>query len=103
MAQIFRDIVGDSFRAHEDQDFGVLGTDLIQVLDRFRTLLEISDDVDNLLNVVVRSEFHRAYFDLIRDFQEVLEDESALQHHNRSPLTLASFWTGRIWLTILRI
>jgi hypothetical protein len=41
--------------------------------DQLSTLLEVAADFDNLLDVVVGSEFHRPDVNLDHVFQEVLE------------------------------
>lgn len=53
LPQIFRDVVSNPFGPYEDQNLGIFGADLIQVLDQFCPLLEIAADLDDLLDVVV--------------------------------------------------
>lgn len=82
LPQVFRDVIGDSFRPHENQDFSILRTNLIQVLDQFRALLEIAADLDNLLDVVVGRQLHGPNVDLDHILQEVLQKPpSAKRNH----------------------
>lgn len=76
LPQIFRDVIGNSFGPYEDQDFGIFRTDLIQVLDQFRALLEIAADLDDLLDVVVGGQLHGTDVDLDHILQEVLRKSS---------------------------
>lgn len=72
LPQIFRDVVSHPFGPYENQDFGIFRADLIQVFDQFRPLLEIAADLDDLLDVVVRSQLHGTDVDLDHILQEVL-------------------------------
>ena len=73
LTKVFRDVISDTFCAHEYENLRILGTDLIQVLDQLRALLEITANLHKLFDVVVRSEFHRPNVDLDHIFQEILE------------------------------
>ena len=72
LPEVFGDIVGNTLSTDEDEDLGILLTNLIKVLDELRPLLEVADDLNDLLNVVVRGEFHRANVNLDEILQEVL-------------------------------
>lgn len=71
-AEIFSDIVRNSFGTNEDEDFGVLSADLIQVFDQLRPLLKLTANGDDLLNVVIGCELHGPDVTLNEILQEVL-------------------------------
>ena len=72
LAKILGDIVRNSLGTDEDENLGVFLADLIQVLDELRSLLEITANFDDLLNVVIGSKLSRTNVDLDEIFQEVL-------------------------------
>lgn len=73
-AQILGDLVGDSLGAHEDKDFGTFLTDLIKMFDQLGPLLKVGTDRNDLTNVVVSCQFHRANIDLNKVAQEILNN-----------------------------
>lgn len=72
LSKILCNVVGNALGADEDQDLRVFLADLIQVLDQFVPLFEITANFNDLTNVVVRSEFHRSNIDLNEIFQKIL-------------------------------
>lgn len=72
LSQVLSDIIGNALGSDKDQDFSILGADVIQVLDKFGAFLEITADFNNLLDVVVGGEFHRTNVDLNKIPQKVL-------------------------------
>ena len=72
LTKVFGDVVCDTFRSNKYEYLSVLSTDLIKMFDQLGTLLEITADFDDLLDVVVGCEFHRPDVDLNHLFQEVL-------------------------------
>lgn len=64
LAKVFGDVVRNAFRPDKYKYLSVLRADLIKMSDQLSTLLEVAADFDNLLNVVVGSEFHRPNVDL---------------------------------------
>lgn len=73
LAEVLGDIVRDTLRAHEDEDLCILGTDLVEVLDQFASLLKIAANFDDLLDVVVRGKFHGTDVALNHILQEILQ------------------------------
>lgn len=71
-AKVFCEVVGDPFRANEDEDFCILRANLIKVLDKFGSLFEVTADFNDLLNVVIGRQIHRPDVNLNGIFQEVL-------------------------------
>lgn len=97
MTKILGDIVRDTLRADEDEDLRVLGTDLVEVLDQFASLIKIAADFDDLLDVVVRSKFHGTDVALNHILQEILrigQDQRNTPKYGPSVHTAASFWTS---------
>ena len=74
LTEVLGDVVGDTLRAHEDEDLGVFLRDLLEVLAKLRPLLKVTYDLNDLLDVVVRGELHGADVDLDEVLQEVLHD-----------------------------
>lgn len=72
-AQVLGDIISNSFGAHEDENFGAFLADLVQVFDQLVPLLKVGTDGNNLTNVVVSCQFHRANIDLNKVIQEILQ------------------------------
>ncbi len=72
LTEVLGDVIGDTLRAYENENLCVLLADLLEVLDELCPLLEVTHDLNDLLDVVIRSEFHRADVDLDEVFQEVL-------------------------------
>jgi hypothetical protein len=77
LSEILCQVIGDPFRASENQNFGVLLTYLVKVLDQFATFLEVGANFDDLLNVMVGCEVHGPNVDLNEVFQEILKIPSA--------------------------
>jgi hypothetical protein len=73
LAEVFGDVVRDTFGAHEDQNFCVLGANLVQVLGQFASFLKVAANFDNLRNIVVGGELHRTDVDLYHVFEKVLK------------------------------
>lgn len=73
MAEVFSDVVCNTFGGDEDEDLGVLRADLIEVLDELVPLFEITADFDDLLDVGVGGEFHGTNVDLEGVPEEVLK------------------------------
>lgn len=71
LAEVLGDVVRRTLRRDEDEHLGVLGADLLEVLDKLIALLEVADDVDDLLDVVVGGEFHGTNVALNHVLQEV--------------------------------
>ena len=79
------------------------GVDLIKVLDQLRSLFEVTADIDNLLHVVVRGQFHRANVDLNDVSKEILRQVGDNAYiDNARKRTFASFSTslGHVALSI---
>jgi hypothetical protein len=92
LTQVLRDVIGYAFGANEDQHLGILCTDSIEVLDQLCSLFEVTADVDNLLYVVVRCQFHRANVDLNHVSKEIpLQISNKAQVNNARKRTFASF------------
>lgn len=72
LAQILGNVVRNSLRADKDQDLGVLLADLVEVLDKLGSLLEVTADLDNLLDAVIGGELGRADVNLNEILQEIL-------------------------------
>lgn len=79
LTKVFGDVVRNAFRPDKYEHLSVLRADLIKMSDQLSTLLEVTADFDNLLDVVVGSEFHRPDVDLNHVFQEVLEIVSLIK------------------------
>lgn len=75
LTEVLGDVVRDSFCADEDQHLGVFLTDLVEVLDEFRPLLEVAADLHNLLDIVVGGKLCRTDVNLDEVLQEVLDAE----------------------------
>jgi hypothetical protein len=92
------------------------------VLDKLRPLVKVAADLDDLRDVVVGGQLHRANVDLDEVVEEVLNTNKTYlvndeERKTQTLLTAASRWTslghvalnisvcrsGRIWPTILRI
>ena len=58
LSQVLGDIIGHSLGADENEDLGVLGADLVEVLEEFSTLFIVRADLNVLLDVVVISQVH---------------------------------------------
>lgn len=71
-AQVLGDLISNTLGAHEDEDFGAFLADLVEVFDQLGPLLKVGADRDNLTNVMVSCEFHRANVDLDKVVQEIL-------------------------------
>ena len=72
LTEVLRDVICNALRPDEDENLGVLLADLLEVLDELRPLLKVTYDLNDLLDVVVRSKFHRTDVDLDEVLQEVL-------------------------------
>lgn len=77
LTKIFCDVVCNSLCPDEDQHLGILSTNLIKMLDQLCSLLEITADFNDLLDVVIGGQLHRSDVDLNHVFQEILENASA--------------------------
>lgn len=64
-------VVGDSLGTDKDQNLGVLGRDLVEVLDELSSLLKVGADGDFLGDVVVGLQLHRTNVDLDKVLLEV--------------------------------
>ena len=73
LTKVFRNIISYSLRAHENENLGVLAADLIEMLDEFTTLFKVRAYLDNLLYVMVCSEFHGTDVDLDEIVKKILE------------------------------
>ena len=83
LTEVLGDVVGDTLRAHEDEDLGVFLRDLFEVLAELRPLLKVTYDLNDLLDVVVRGKLHGADVDLDEVLQEVLHDTPmSMPSHN---------------------
>lgn len=96
LTKVFRDIVRNPLRADEDKYLGIFLTHLIQMLDQLAALLEVAADLNELLDVVVRRQFHGSDVDLNEILQEILEQTMNEHTPHRlcgkmGRLTLASF------------
>ena len=72
LAQVLRDVVCDALGTYEDQDLSIFLTNLVQVLDEFRTLFKVAADLNNLLDIMIGGKFCGADIDLNKVFQEIL-------------------------------
>lgn len=73
LTEVLGDVVCYSFCTDKDEYLRVLLTDLIEVLDEFRTLLKVAADLDDLLNIVVGGELRRTDVNLDEVLQKVLD------------------------------
>ena len=100
LPKVLGNVVGDTLRAHEDEDLGVFLRDLLEVLAELRPLLKVTYDLNDLLDVVVGSELHGADVDLNEVLQEVLWSK---HEHPNCPLgsVMNVHWQvlGRPWAT----
>lgn len=78
LTEVFGDVVRNAFRPNKYEYLSVLRADLIKMSDQLSALLEVTADFDNLLDVMVGSEFHRPDVDLNHVFQEVLQRVSLI-------------------------
>jgi hypothetical protein len=53
LTKVLGQVVGDPLRTDEDEDLGVLGRDLFEVLDELAALLKVGADLDDLSDVEV--------------------------------------------------
>ena len=72
LTEVLRDVVRDTLSTDKDEHLRVLLADLIEVLDELATLLKVTHDLNDLLNVVVRCKLHRTDVDLDEVLEEVL-------------------------------
>ncbi len=72
LAEVFRNIVCNPLSPHKNEDFRVLLADLIEMLNKLRTLFKIAADFDKLLYVVIGGELQGSDVDLDEVFQEIL-------------------------------
>ena len=72
LTEVLRDVVCHTLCANKDKHLRVLLRDLFKMFDELRPLLEVADDLNDLLDVVVGRELHRADVDLNEILQEVL-------------------------------
>lgn len=72
-AQVLRDIIGNPFGAHENEDLGTFLADLVKVLNQLGPLLKVGADRNNLTDVVVGCQLHRANVHLDEVVQEILQ------------------------------
>ena len=54
LAQILRNVVRNSLRANENENFRVLRTYVVEVFDELAAFVKVSTDFDYLRDVVVR-------------------------------------------------
>lgn len=78
LAEVLCDVVGNPFRADEDEDLCVFLTNLVEMFDELIAFLKLAADIDNLLNIVVGGELHGADVDLNKVAQEVLWYENEM-------------------------
>ena len=71
--QVLGDLISNSLGAHKDEDFGAFLADLVQMFDQLGPFLKIGTDRNNLTNVVISCQFHRAHVDLNKVIQEILQ------------------------------
>lgn len=72
LTEILGNVVGNTLRTDEDENFGILLTDLIEVLDEFRPFLKVAADFNDLGDVMVSGELHRTDVDLNEVLEEIL-------------------------------
>lgn len=72
LTEILSDVVGDTLCANENENFSIFLADLIEVLNELGSLLKVTADFDDLLNVVICGQFKRTNVDLDKIAQEVL-------------------------------
>ena len=72
LTKILRNIVCNSFRSHEDEDFGILLADLVKMLDKFGSFLEVAADFNNLRNAVIGGELLGSNVHLDEVLEEIL-------------------------------
>lgn len=53
LAEVLCDIIRYTFSADEDEHFRIQSADMVEVFNELRTLLEVSANLNNLLNVVI--------------------------------------------------
>lgn len=73
LTKVFCNIVCDSLRPDENEHLRVFLAHLIQMLDQLSALLKVAANFDNLLDVMIRCQLHRADIDLNEVLQEVLK------------------------------
>lgn len=73
LAKVFRDIIRNPLCANEDENLSILSADDIKMLDQLGTLLKVTADLNDLGDIMIRCKLHRAYIDLNKVLQEILE------------------------------
>ena len=74
LAKVLGDVVCNPFRGDKDQDFGILFTDFFEMASEFRLLLEWIANFDDLRDIVISSEFHRADVNLDHISEKILQE-----------------------------
>jgi hypothetical protein len=88
LTEILSDIIGHPFGSNKDKDFGILCANLVQVLDQFVPLFEVTDNIDDLLDVMVGGQLHGSYVDLDHILEEILDQgRMRLVHQEQVNLT----------------
>lgn len=59
LTKVLCDIICNMFCRYKDEDLHVFGTNLIEVLDQFCTFLKVAAHFNDLLDIMVGSEFRR--------------------------------------------
>ena len=79
LTKVFRDIIRNPFSANEYKNLSILSADDIKMLDQLGTLLKVTADFNDLGDVMIRSELHRANIDLNKVLQEILKGGRSVQ------------------------
>ena len=79
LTEVFGDIVRYTLSGNEDENLGILCTDLVEVLDELVSLFEVAANLDDLLDIGVSGELHGADVDLDRVSQEILSGVSSFR------------------------
>jgi hypothetical protein len=75
LAKVFCDIIRNPLSANEYENLSILSADNIKMLDQLGTLLKVTADFNNLGDVMIRCELHRANIDLNKVLQEILKGD----------------------------
>ena len=73
MTKILCYVVGHSFSTDKDENFSIFLANLLQMLDEFVALLKLAANINDLLDIMVRSELHGADIDLNKITQKILQ------------------------------
>lgn len=72
LAKVLGNVVCDTLSTDEDENFRILLADLVEVLNELGSLLKVAANFNDLSDVVVSRQFHRADVDLNEIAQEIL-------------------------------